>query len=264
MGQAQRSGGRNISQSRAEEQRTKYIAERRRKQGNTGKRTGNTYKNSARDSISVISGSNSPNREGGGAQRSVKSGRENARRRGTGNDGLENLELWEISRKSDNPRLMRLADREQVPCAKRPSRPRQYSNRQSAGNPRPVSSINRRRAKRRKVYLYRIMAFLMIGVGLILIYQTTGAVFRMMHHEKAGKGRGIVEIVSEKIETKIISSRTSFPDPARNLRKSRVFLCTIRQIQAPRRSRTAAILPIWPRRRSGRQAHILSSATRVS
>ena len=204
MGQAQRSGGRNISQSRAEEQRTKYIAERRRKQGNTGKRTGNTYKNSARDSISVISGSNSPNREGGGAQRSVKSGRENARRRGTGNDGLENLELWEISRKSDNPRLMRLADREQVPCAKRPSRPRQYSNRQSAGNPRPVSSINRRRAKRRKVYLYRIMAFLMIGVGLILIYQTTGAVFRMMHHEKAGKGRGIVEIVSEKIETKRI------------------------------------------------------------
>ena len=133
MGQAQRSGGRNISQSRAEEQRTKYIAERRRKQGNTGKRTGNTYKNSARDSISVISGSNSPNREGGGAQRSVKSGRENARRRGTGNDGLENLELWEISRKSDNPRLMRLADREQVPCAKRPSRPSPICGQSTAG-----------------------------------------------------------------------------------------------------------------------------------
>ncbi len=202
MGQAQRSGRRNVSQGNAEEQRAQYIAEKRRQQGSTGKRTGNAYKNSARDSISVISGGNSHNRVRDGAQRSARSGKAKTGKRGTGNDGLENLELWEISRKTDNPRLMRLADREQVPSAKRPSRPKQYSSRQSAGNPRPVSSINRRRAKRRKVYLYRIIAFLMIGVGLILIYQTTGAVFRMMHHEKSGKGKGIAEIVSEKIETK--------------------------------------------------------------
>lgn len=42
--------------------------------------------------------------------------------------------------------------------------------------------------------------FFVIGVCLILIYQTTGAVYRMMHDTKVGKGRGIVEVVSEKIE----------------------------------------------------------------
>lgn len=162
-----------------------------------------------RDNISVISGNRSRNRAETGPQRS-RSGGESARRRRTDSDGLENLELWEISREDDNPRLMRLADREQVRSGQRHSRskPRpvrgneddSYSLRRSQAAPRTVSSIKRRRAKRRRQNLYRLSVFFVIGVCLILIYQTTGAIYRMMHHEKTDNGRGIVQIVSEKIE----------------------------------------------------------------
>lgn len=152
-----------------------------------------------RDNISVISGNRPRNRAAAGPQRS-RNGGESARRRRTDSGGLENLELWEISREDDNPRLMRLADREQVRYRQRRSPKRSQPERRGAGNPRPVSSIKRRRAKRRRQNLYRLSVFFVIGVCLILIYQTTGAVYRMMHHEKTDNGRGIVQIVSEKIE----------------------------------------------------------------
>lgn len=189
MGQAQRSDRREVRQA-------EYSAERCRRQSSTG----NARRNSARDGISVISGNNSQNRTRSGAQRSRSSGRAGAVRRKTDRDGLENLELWEISREDNSPRLMRLADREQVRYGQRRPRPKPYPDRRSTGNPRPVSSIKRRRARKRRLNVYRLFVFLMIGVCLILIYQTTGAVYRMMHHEKTDNSRGIVQIVSEKIE----------------------------------------------------------------
>lgn len=58
-----------------------------------------------------------------------------------------------------------------------------------------------------------------------MIYQTTGAVYRMMHDTKEGKGRGIVEVVSEKIEENRIQpppitvdylEPNDFPGPVRS------------------------------------------------
>ena len=194
MGQAQRSDGRNVLQGREEGRRAQYPAQRRRKQNGTRNRTGNAYRNSARDGLSVIAGS----RASGGAQRS--SAGERAGQQGKNSDGLENLELWEISRESDDSRMMRLANREQIRFDQRRTRPRPQPGRQNTGNPRPVSSVKRRRAKKRRLNVYRISIFLIIGVCLILIYQTIGAVYRMVHNEEAGTGKGIVEVVSEKIE----------------------------------------------------------------
>ena len=194
MGQAQRSDGRNVLQGREEGRRAQYPAQRRRKQNGTRNRTGNAYRNSARDGLCVIAGS----RACGGAQRS--SAGERAGQQGKNSDGLENLELWEISRESDDSRMMRLANREQIRFDQRRTRPRPQPGRQNTGNPRPVSSVKRRRAKKRRLNVYRISIFLIIGVCLILIYQTIGAVYRMVHNEEAGTGKGIVEVVSEKIE----------------------------------------------------------------
>lgn len=196
MGQAQRSGGREVLQSREERRRAEYSVERRRRQGGTG----SAQRSSTRGSISVIAGNSSRNRPGGSAQRSRNSGAGRTRRRSTDNDGLENLELWEFTREGDSPRMMRLADREQVRPGQRNSRPKPRTERRNTGNLRPVSSARRQKARRRRLNLYRLSVFLMIGVCLILIYQTAGAVYRMVHREKADSGRGIVDIVSEKIE----------------------------------------------------------------
>lgn len=196
MGQAQRSDGRNVPRGREEGRRAQYPVQRRRKQNGTRNRTGNAYRNSARDGLSVIAG----NRAGGGAQGSRSRAGERAGQQSKGNDGLENLELWEISRESDDSRIMRLANREQIRFDQRRTRPGLLQNRRNTGNPRPVSSIKRRRARKRRLNLYRIFVFLMIGVCLILIYQTTGAIYRMAHRESVDKGKGIVDIVSKKIE----------------------------------------------------------------
>lgn len=132
--------------------------------------TGSRANSARRDGISVIAG---------GRERSSA-----GRQRRTGSNGLENLELWEISRENDSSRMMRLADRNQVRSRQR--------------------YVKRRRARKRQQNLYRLFAFLIIGVCLILIYQTTGAIYRMIHNEKTGRGKGIVEIMSEKIEGKQI------------------------------------------------------------
>lgn len=186
MGQAQPSDRRSVPQGRA--------GERRRKQNKTGsvRRSGN------RGSISVIAANGSRSSAG-----------EHMRRR-SADDGLQGLELWELSREDDDSRMMRLADREQVRTGQRRARPqsdnrnrgRSYSDCRNTGNPRPVSSIRRRRARKRRLNLYRLFVFLMIGVCLILIYQTTGAIYRMAHREKADKGKGIVEVMSEKRHAK--------------------------------------------------------------
>lgn len=51
------------------------------------------------------------------------------------------------------------------------------------GNPRPVKSIRRRRARRRKIFLSRVAAVLFVVLCLALIYQATGAVYRYLHRD---------------------------------------------------------------------------------
>lgn len=154
-------------------------------------------------------------RTGSGVQRS-RMDRDRAGQRRTDNGGLEDLELWDISGEDDNFHLMRLADREQIRGAQRHSRQRAHSERRSAdrsysdrrntnpyseqknaGSPRPINSVKRRRARRRRLNLYRLFGFLVIGVCLILIYQTTGAVYRMVHKEKVDRGKGILDVMSD-------------------------------------------------------------------
>lgn len=100
---------------------------------------------------------------------------------------------------NENIRLMRLADREPNRSKKSPSDP----IRRSFDGPRAASAVRRRKAKRRKVLLYRCCTLLVVGICLILIYQTAGAVYRIVHDKKTGKeidkNNGIVEVISEKL-----------------------------------------------------------------
>ncbi len=97
------------------------------------------------------------------------------------------VELWPIDREDGQPRMMRLAD----------SRGAQDQRR------REVRAVKRRKAKRRKVLLYRCITLFVIAVCLVLIYQTTGAIYRMLHDKKTDKSadgnKGIVEVVSQKL-----------------------------------------------------------------
>lgn len=149
----------------------------------------NPRRSSSRDNISLIYGDDSRSRAGNNPRsRTGKSaqgrGGQNAGRRRTDSNQLQGLELWELSGESENPRLMRLADRE------------------------PTRKVKRRKAKRRKVFFYRCFTLFVIAVCLVLIFQTTGAIYRMMQDKKTGrsadKNKGIVEVMSEKLgENKI-------------------------------------------------------------
>ena len=92
----------------------------------------------------------------------------------------KNVELWDLHREGV-PSRHRKADR---------------SHMHRQGNPRPVQSIKRRRVKRRKVYLYRTIALLVIVLCLILIYFMTGAIYRAVRHDT---GKGVVQILSDNI-----------------------------------------------------------------
>ena len=116
------------------------------------------------------------------------------------------IELWELDREGDHSRMMRLADRENQQSKRRGrnSQPVQ-SARRTSGNPRPARYSKRNRARRRKVYFYRLIAFFVIVVCLVLIYQTTGAIYRMAHRDKVKKKLGIVDVISEQINKKEIT-----------------------------------------------------------
>lgn len=169
----------------------------------------NPHRSSSRDHISLIYGDDSRSRAGSHPRsRTGKSAQgrrgQSAGRRRTDSNQLQGLELWEFSEESENPRLMRLADRESTRSGQR----RSPSARRSSGNPRSAGAVRRRKAKRRKILLYRCFTLFVIAVCLILIYQTTGAVYRMVHDRRtgrsAGKDKGIVEVMSEKLgENKI-------------------------------------------------------------
>lgn len=221
MGQAQRSGGRSDLRGREEAARAEYTAGRRRRQGSAGSKQGSTRRSSDRGSISVVavdrersSTSHGERRSRSGAHGSRSSNRERSGSRKADCDGLEDLELWEISREDDDSRMMRLADCNQVHSKQKHTRPKRHANCRnvensysgccSAGSQRAISSVKRRRAKKRKLALYRLFSLIVIGVCLVLIYQTTGAIYRMVHREKINKNKGIVDVMSDKFSEKEI------------------------------------------------------------
>ncbi len=63
------------------------------------------------------------------------------------------------------------------------------------GSARPVQSIRRRRAKRRKAYVVRTMAVLLAVLCLVLIYFMTGEIYRFTHDRGH---KGVLQIMSEK------------------------------------------------------------------
>lgn len=199
-----------------------------------------------------------------------------AQRRDRRNTRPRDVELWEIGRDSDSPRMMRLADPESRQSDNRRPRPdrreadsnrprpvrretdssRPRPDRREAGSNRPrpdrretgsnrprpdrreagdnrsvkpiqpvrytehverkkeaqrvkaARAIQRRKAKRRRELLCKGFTLIVVAVCLVLIYQTTGAVYRMVHDKKTGrsddKNKGIVEVMSEKFgENKI-------------------------------------------------------------
>lgn len=63
------------------------------------------------------------------------------------------------------------------------------------GSARPVQSIRRRRAKRRKAYIVRTTAVLLAITCLVLIYFMTGKIYRYTHD--SGQ-KGVLQIMSEK------------------------------------------------------------------
>ncbi len=76
-----------------------------------------------------------------------------------------------------------------------------------AGNPKPVQSIKRRKARRRKIFLSRAMAVLFIVLCLILIYLAAGAAYRYIHRdmmrEKVKKDEQVSTLSDKLSDTKI-------------------------------------------------------------
>lgn len=177
----------------------------------------NPRRSSSRDNISLIYGDDSRSGAGNnprsraGKSEQGRGGQETGRRR-TDRGQLHDLELWELPRESEAPRLMRLADREPARSGQRRSEPVRRNHGKPGPaktvKPRSAGAVRRRRAKRRKMFLYRCFTLLVIAVCLILIYQTAGAVYRLVHDRRtgisAGKDKGIVGVMSEKLgENKI-------------------------------------------------------------
>lgn len=130
----------------------------------------------------------------------------NSRNSAVRKEKKQELELWEINREDNQPRMMRLADWEEHQPRRRARKPQPArSARRVSGNPRPVQSSKRNRARHRKAYFYRVIALLVIAVCLVLIYQTTSAIYRMAHQDKVTKKLGIVDVISEQINKKEIT-----------------------------------------------------------
>lgn len=64
------------------------------------------------------------------------------------------------------------------------------------GSARPVQSIKRRRARKRKVYIVRTVSVLIAVTCLIMIYFMTGEIYRSMHSHS---GKSALQKMSEKI-----------------------------------------------------------------
>lgn len=145
-----------------------------------------------------------------------------AQRKDRRNTRPRDIEMWEISRDSDSPRIMRLADPEsRRPERKgsgdhsrsvRPIRPVRYTEhverKKEAQRIREARAAKRRKAKRRRELLCKGFTLIVVVVCLVLIYQTAGAVYRVVHDKKAGKdidkNKGIVEVMSETLgESKV-------------------------------------------------------------
>ncbi len=85
---------------------------------------------------------------------------------------------------------------------------RESGQRRQTGHPRPVQSMKRRRARRRKEIFSKVVVFLFVVLCLALIYQATGAVYRYIHRdwtsETVQKDEGIISTLSDKLNGKKI------------------------------------------------------------
>lgn len=70
------------------------------------------------------------------------------------------------------------------------------------GSARPVQSIKRRKARKRKVLFARMTAAMLVVMCLVLIYIMTGEIYRLVHTELVHHDteQGFVKTVSEKID----------------------------------------------------------------
>lgn len=129
-----------------------------------------------------------------GRSRSGSAGRINSRNRGSSGSAPNNRSG---SRTGNNIRLyeqrQRSVSRKGSACRDSASRTRSACR----GSARPVQSIRRRRAKRRKAYITRAVALLVIVTCLILIYHMTGQIYRLVHDRT---GRGILHILSNQVD----------------------------------------------------------------
>lgn len=94
----------------------------------------------------------------------------------------------------------------------RPVQPVRYTEhverKREAQRIKAARALKRRKAKRRRELLCKGFTLIVVAVCLVLIYQTTGAVYHMVNDKKTGRSsdhnKGIVEVVSEKLgENKI-------------------------------------------------------------
>jgi len=70
------------------------------------------------------------------------------------------------------------------------------------GSARPVQSIKRRKARKRKVLFARMTAATFVVLCLVLIYYLTGEIYRFVHKESVqhDTDQGIIKTISEKID----------------------------------------------------------------
>lgn len=71
------------------------------------------------------------------------------------------------------------------------------------GSARPVQSIKRRKARRRKIFLARMTALALVMLCLVLIYILTGEIYQFVHSRRThdDTGQGLLRTVAEQDES---------------------------------------------------------------
>lgn len=120
--------------------------------------------------------------------------------------GEQEIQQVRRPRKSPEAGRRRLTQEQDVRLITQPGSQREY---RQPGNPRPVQSIRRRKARQRKVFLSRAVVVIFVALCLILIYQTTGAVYRFLHRDMTGevvvKDEGFMSALSDKVSGKKVA-----------------------------------------------------------
>lgn len=120
--------------------------------------------------------------------------------------GEQEIQQVRRPRKSAEAGRRRLTQEQEVRLITQPRAERGY---RQTGNPRPVQSIRRRKARQRKVFLSRAVVVIFVALCLILIYQTIGAVYRFIHRDMTGEvavqDEGFVSALSDKVSGKKVA-----------------------------------------------------------